>query len=46
MNSPLDHDFEKFKFSAQNKFHKNGAVELSQNFGTCLCKNNQLCNIY
>lgn len=36
MNSPLDHDFETFKFSVQNKICKDGAVELLQNFGMCL----------
>ncbi|XP_029667468.1 uncharacterized protein LOC115238076 isoform X3 [Formica exsecta] len=32
MNNPLDHDFETFKFSTQNKICKDGAVELLQNF--------------
>lgn len=40
MNNPLDHDFETFKFSTQNKICKDGAVELLQNFGMCLYNNN------
>ncbi|XP_029156327.1 bromodomain-containing protein 4-like isoform X2 [Nylanderia fulva] len=32
MNSPLDHDFERFKFSTQNTICKDSAVELLQNF--------------
>lgn len=32
MNSPLDHDFERFKFSVENKICKDGAVELLHNF--------------
>ncbi|XP_072751513.1 uncharacterized protein [Anoplolepis gracilipes] len=32
MNNPLDHDFEKLKFSGHNNICKDGAVELLQNF--------------
>lgn len=42
MNSPLDHDFERFKFSARNKICKDDAVELLQNFGMYLYDNNQM----
>lgn len=36
LDSPLDHDFDGFKFSAQSKIRKDGATELLQNFGMSL----------
>lgn len=40
MNSSLDHDFEEFKFSAQNKLCENDTTELLENFGMFLGSNN------